>query len=327
MIEKIPTNNDNKEGLNKVEEKQRAVGDALLRGNAKKKRMVRGMINYAGILIGVFIIFVVIVALTTKLKVAEGDEFGLKELGINFFVLLFSSYAIYISNADSGSRAGYISDNYTSERARFDELKTTIIERKIQARMAQFCHEFAVEELKITRSTILANVGLKYEEYEERYMSEDAAEIDVTDELSEAQKRAIKIANSIEMINLTPDMILKRGRGTISRAPLGTTPEHRKTRKFITKFLNSAVISLLMSMIVPEVVQSPTWITFVSIALRIFLVVLNGFFGYKFGYENIAEHTAAYMRDQSDLMAQFLQWIEKNPEEEGAEEASARPAK
>jgi len=311
MIDKIPTLPDPGD---KIEEQQRAIGDAILRGNAKRKRIAKGIINYAGILVGVFIVFVVIVALTTKIRFAEKDEMGFSELGLNFFILLFASYSMYLANADSGQRAGYISDSYISEKAKFEELKKTIIDNKIQARLADFCHDFAIDELKMARSSVLANVGLKYERYEEEWMGEDETFIDDIENISKAQKKAIKEANRMKLIKLTPDMILRRGRGSTSRTLLGMSPEKKKSVKFSTRFLQLLATSLIMSMTIAEMVQEPTWRTFVSIAIRVFFVVLNGFFGYKFGYENIAVYTSSYMRDQSDLMHQFLQWNEQNPE-------------
>ena len=47
--------------------------------------------------------------------------------------------------------------------------------------------------------------------------------------------------------------------------------------------------------------------------LKLCPVILNGFTGYKFGYENIVYDTVNYMSDQIDLMHQFKQYIEDNP--------------
>jgi hypothetical protein len=43
---------------------------------------------------------------------------------------------------------------------------------------------------------------------------------------------------------------------------------------------------------------------------------LNGFSGYKFGYENIVFDTTNYMNDQTDLMEQALQYFEENNKDE-----------
>jgi hypothetical protein len=66
-----------------------------------------------------------------------------------------------------------------------------------------------------------------------------------------------------------------------------------------------------MTAIVVDFVIEPTWIMFVSCMLRLMLVVLNGFSGYKFGYENIVYDTVNYMDDQTDLMEQAIQYFEE----------------
>lgn len=41
--------------------------------------------------------------------------------------------------------------------------------------------------------------------------------------------------------------------------------------------------------------------------------MLNGFTGYKNGYENIIVHTVNYINDQVDLMRQLIHYVEENP--------------
>ena len=61
--------------------------------------------------------------------------------------------------------------------------------------------------------------------------------------------------------------------------------------------------------------------------------VMNGFTGYKFGYENIVFDTVNYMDDQTDLMEQAMQYFDSHPEppeeddeDEDAPEQAAEPA-
>lgn len=52
---------------------------------------------------------------------------------------------------------------------------------------------------------------------------------------------------------------------------------------------------------------------FAACLLKLFPVVLNGFMGYKSGYENIVVDTVNYMNDQADLMRQLIHYVEENP--------------
>ena len=54
---------------------------------------------------------------------------------------------------------------------------------------------------------------------------------------------------------------------------------------------------------------------FAAIVLKLLSVILNGFLGYKFGYENIVFDTVNYMNDQKDLMQQVIQYVENHPDQ------------
>lgn len=107
---------------------------------------------------------------------------------------------------------------------------------------------------------------------------------------------------------------MKRGRGSSRRAPLGTKPETKKSINFGVKFGSSFLVSLVMSVIVLDVVVEPTWVIFASCMLKLLAVAMNGFTGYKFGYENIVFDTVNYMDDQTDLINQAMQYFDAHPE-------------
>lgn len=109
-------------------------------------------------------------------------------------------------------------------------------------------------------------------------------------------------------------MILKCGRGNSRRNPLGIKPETKKKIHFGTKFTTTAITSFVTGIIALDIIINPTWATFAACCLKVLLVVLNGFMGYKMGYENIVADTVEYMNDQTDLMNQLIQYIETYPD-------------
>lgn len=284
---------------------------SMLSEHAKKKKLAKGFLNNAGIFVGVLLMFVVIVVVTTDIHLVSFEEIA--ALGLDFFLLLFVSYSMYVNCSDSGMRAGLQSESYTGGFSAFETMKRHIIDTKIQARLGEFCRHYITEELRNSRTTVLAIVGFSYEEYIEKYVGKDKDTIRGDKALSKAQKKAIIKANGIEPVKLTPEMIMKRGRGSSRRAPLGMTPETKKGINFGTKFVFTFFISLAMSIIVLEAVIEPTWVLIATCCLKLMTVVLNGFNGYKFGYENIVFDTVNYMNDQTDLMQQAVQYIEGHP--------------
>lgn len=300
--------------------KPKTVGEAIERSNSVKKKITRGILNSTGIFVGVFIIFVVIVVFTTDIQLTSALQWA--ELGLAFFVLLMCSYSMYVNCADSGTRAGRQSDTFLSSNEKYDALKAEIVEKKIQGRLPEFCRWYIEEELWNTRASMLTEVGITLGYYKKHFVGVDNETLKKNDKLSKAQIDAIIAANKIKPIRLTPEMILKRGRGSSHRSPLGMNPKTKKGINFAVKFVKICLTSVLMSVIVLDVIVTPTWATFAACLLKLFPVVLNGFFGYKMGYENIVIDTVNYMTDQSDLMQQFVHYVEQTPapEMEAADE-------
>lgn len=294
-----------------TENNTKNVGDFIERSNKVKRKIARGIINNSGIFVGVFIVFVVIVVFTTDIKLTSALEWA--ALGLAFFVLLLCSYSMYVNCADSGTRAGKQSSTYIEASDHYDELKNEVVEKKIHGRLPEFCRHFIDEELHNARSAILTDVGITYEQFKESYVGKDKATLEKDTTLSKAQIDAIIAANKIKPIHLTPEMILKRGRGSAQRSPLGVKPTTKKSIKFGVKFVKVFITSALTSIIVLDIVINPSWATFAACLLKLFPVVLNGFMGYKMGYENIVVDTVNYMTDQADLLQQFVHYVEQNP--------------
>ena len=303
-MEKISSGISSQPALSKFEE-------SVVAENQVKNKLKKGFLNYAGIFVGVFLMFAVVVIVTTDISFTSFEEMA--ALGLDFFLLLFCSYSMYINCSDSGMRTGLSSKLYTDALTTFETYKKNIVERRLQARLPEFCRHYIKDELRNSRLEILAVVGISYDIYLKEFISMDDEDVDARADLSKAQRKAIKKANAVKPIQLTPEMIMKRGRGSYRRAPLGLKPETKKLINFGGKFATTFLVALIMSMIVLDVVAEPTWVIFASCMLKLLAVVMNGFGGYKFGYENIVFDTVNYMSDQVDLMRQAIQYIDDTP--------------
>ena len=119
---------------------------------------------------------------------------------------------------------------------------------------------------------ILTVVGFDYETYLEKWVALSKTEVNALPNLTKAQKKAIN---------------------------------------FGVKFLTSFVTVAFWTAMVIEFVVDPTWELFVMIIMRSLLIVVNGYSGYKFGYENIVFDTTNYINDQTDLMEQAITYFEE----------------
>jgi hypothetical protein len=293
------------------EEKPRNLGEVIEQTTAKKKRIVRGVMNYFGTAVGTFIIFVAIVVSTTDITVMTALDWTV--LGLSFFVFMFCAYAMYINGSGNGIRAGRKSETYLTAKKQYDDLKNEVITRKMQGRLPEFCRYYIEEELRNTRNSLLTEVGIDFAVYQERYVGKDKTELEQLTILSKSQVEAIVSANNIKPIKLTPEMILKRGRGSLHRNPLGIEPSKKRRIGYVWKFVSTFAVSVLMVGIALNPKSDLTWGTFAECILKLFPIVLNGFTGYKSGYENIVVDTVNYMNDQSDLLRQLIHYVEENP--------------
>lgn len=290
------------------------IEDGIASENQVKTRLKKGFLNYAGVFVGVFLMFAVVVIVTTDIKITSFEEVA--AFGLDFFLLLFCSYSMYITSADSGMRKGLLNNSYLAAISTFEQHKKEISDHGYQQYLGEFCHHYIEEELRNYRLDILAVVGISYKEYVSEYISADDEAIDNISTLSSSQKEAIKKANAVKPIKLTPEMIMKRGRSSYRRAPLGITPETKKAIAFGAKFASSVVISVIMSMMVLDFVAEPTWAMFATCMLKLLTVVMNGFTGFKFGYKNIVFDTANYITDQVDLMRRAIHFSQSREAKE-----------
>jgi hypothetical protein len=196
--------------------------------------------------------------------------------------------------------------------ARFNELKEKV-EESMLTRMDEFCNHYVDEELRKMRMQYLSVVCIPYDVYLEKYVNLGKKEVDELAELKEGQKKAIKKANKVKRIKLTPERIMTLGKGVHTRSVLAITPDALKNIVFGKKFVKMSFISLCASMIGFEVIMQPTWTVFASVCFKLAIVVMNGFEGHKAGFTNIAVHTVNYVNIQSMLMQQAIQYIEAHP--------------
>ena len=296
--------------ISQLEEIKQGFAEGVNIAHGHNKAAAKTLLNNAGILVGVFIVFAVITIVTTDIKIADPEKIA--QLGVDFFLLLFCTYSMYINCSDSGMRCGLRNEDYLAAVDLFEDRKNVIKKNKLQKRMYEFCRYYINRELENTKMNILMVVGLDYETYIEKWVGKSAEYIQNSGELTKPQKDAVIKANAIKPIKLTPEMLLMRGRKLDQRSPLGITPRQKKAFNFGFKFISNLVIALFWTAIVIEFAIEPTWELFVAIILRRLLIILNGFSGYKFGYENIVFDTTNYMNDQTDLMEQALQYFEEN---------------
>ena len=301
--------------------KNGVLGGALDSMRESKNKAVKGFINNKGLFVGIILVFIVILVFTTNVNFQSTAE--IIKLSLVIFVFMFCSYSMYVNCADSGTRAGKSTSLYITTQGEYNAIKKRIIDGNNQMRLSEFCRYYIDDELKNARKDILDGVGIDYDEYLKIWVGADKITIESDGKLSKGKKAAIIKANAIKPVKLTPEMIMKCGRGNKRRAPLGVRPETRKRVNYGVKLITTISTSLFTCMLALEVISNPSWATLAELFIKLLMVVLSGFTGYKMGYENITVSTVDYILDQTDLLNQFEQYLVENPtpaiEENGEE--------
>lgn len=290
------------ESVNEIANVNRSFEENFSLDRARKKQAAKTFFNNAGIIIGVFLTFVAAVTTFTDIKITSVKDVAYA--GMRYFVLLFVTYQMYVNTADSGSRRGFLTEAYISAREKYENCKAKILNSGLQNKLPAFCTEYIKRELKNTRTVIVATIGMSYSEFEP-YLKLDKKNIKKDASLSRTQKKIIIKAMKVKPIHLTPEMIMQLGLSG-KRSPLGINPAQKKLIVFGWKFLTTAITTFFVISLAFEIIAKPTVETWLYTLASIVPVVLNGFGGYKFGYENIAFDTVEFTNAQSALIEEFV---------------------
>jgi hypothetical protein len=269
------------------------------------KKTTRAFLNYAGLLISVFTVFVVVLVMTTDISIVSFADIA--SLGLTFFILLLCSYVVFISCADSGSRAGEQSQAYVEAMERFNELRRRVTSSGAHTKIRKFCSDYVENELESARRTVLSGSGVSYEAYKEKYLGVTKWALRAEKKLTAKQRKAVAAANALKPIKLNSTMLMGSvGCKLYRRSPLTVNPAKQKRVGFMIRFLRVIANSLLTGCVVLDASADFSRADFAAVCFKLFAVVPNGFAGYKFGYDNVAVHTVEYLNGRSDLLEEAL---------------------
>jgi hypothetical protein len=270
-----------------------------------EKKVATSILEKAGFIMAAVIMLVVIVVMTSDIKIITFKE--VTELSLSFFVLIFCSYSMYGNMYHSGMLAGRRLGSYKKVSRDYITIRDDIKTKDVQKQLAAFCKEYVDNELKSRREALLENADVTWEEYQEcKHLSKKELQYDK--KLSKVKIKAISDANWIVPIKLEPAMLYKQGGQTVRRSPLHTAPSTKRTFDFIWNLVKTGATSLCMCFIAFELFSEPSWEMFCAVAIKLLTVALNGYAGYRRGYDNIAVDTVNYTEDQIDMLEQFKKW-------------------
>ena len=271
-----------------------------------EQKLSATLVEKAGWIMAAVIMLVVVVVMTSDIKLIGWQEVG--DFSLSVFVLIFLSYSMYGNMYHSGSLSAKKLDEYKHVTASYIALRDEVKTKDVQKELARFCKEYVDNELRARREARLERADVSWSEYQ-KYKHLSKRELEYK-KLSKVKIKAIVDANWIVPIKLTPEMIYKPGGQTVRVRPLHTAPAVRRRLDFILNLLKTGATSLCMCFIAFELFSEPSWEMFCAVCIKLLTVALNGYTGYRRGYDNIAVDTVNYTEDQIDMLEQFKKWRE-----------------
>lgn len=307
MMEQIPNIKTSKENPT-----QNIVGKVDTYAGKIKKGIVDKMFT----ILGFFII--VAYSLFSFLDVSLPIQINPLELSLGLVALYICVNSMFNNTYSAGIQAGKKEKIYTDSVDRHLKSKNKVKDTNKTHRIFEFCEYKSKQELKAARYAKLENTGIKYEDYEKKYLPKTNEEILLIDEseLTDYQKSYIIEANNIKPILLRPDMFYFTGiGGNGKRRLLSTNPEKMAKRDKRKEAIQTLFTVFFLGVISLELLVSPSWGALGEYLLRMLPISIAAVTGYYKGFENRTVSAVAYYNDAADLCDEFIEWEKNNPEE------------
>lgn len=229
---------------------------------------------------------------------------------IRSILLWICSYLMYTVYLSWGSQKGKETNDYKKAIGEYQTEKEKIL-KEDYTKLAKYCIHYIKDELKSNRISVLSEIGMKYEEYEQRYLGKSTKEIQTLN-IPEDKKAVIIQANSIKPTKLTPSMLMVSNTVN-SRNLLSTDVETIiKKDKFI-KIITSAFFSMVVGSVFIDVSVLNGWSILITCLLNLLPLVLNIFMG---GYQGFKAYSVNEVENLNGKITHFKNCQKYVPQEE-----------
>ena len=227
-------------------------------------------------------------------------------------LLFFLSTLIYRNRYSVALERGKRSERYLSAYAEYDSLRTRLFDSGQSALLSVFCRDCVAAELAGYREGLLAEAGLTYGDYEERYRGQPIRVLRKEYRLTPYAIKAVKKCDGAKGIRLNKNMILLNDGDSGGRnKPFGISSKARQRRDYRLNVLTRLGVTLLSGIVAVDLMVDPTLVTLVRWCVRMLPIVSSAFFGSSSGYTNASETAVNYLSAQCVKIREFFEWIQR----------------
>lgn len=273
-----------------------------------KHNLVKGIRSNTAYIIGFTILIVATLAFFNDFNVQTAA--GFQKLSVTVFFIAFCSYSMYINFSQKGVKDGKLDELYVKVSNENAELSQRFIEKGYMLDLPEFCDYWVTEELKNARLNILKSISIDYNTYLTEYIDLDESRIKEL-KLSDKCKNALIQANSTKPLQLSSDDIVRNDYALKNRKnPIGRNPQAVKKIDNITRLARTLFTSIGSSLIVLDALAEASFNSVAEALVKLLTIALNGYTGYRRGYDNIAVYSSSWLQDKNQKINEASKWIE-----------------
>ncbi|MBQ9735763.1 MAG: hypothetical protein IJV96_03150 [Clostridia bacterium] len=261
-----------------------------------KKPALRGLLSYLGLVVAAATVLIFSALFFTDLSFSFVSTVN---FSLSFFLLLFSSYVIYVSLFETGRAQGEKEERFSTLLSKRTALFEAVSTHGSGASVAAFCRAYSEKETAARRRELL----------HEHFLDEEALTAIRAKEKRERTRRearALRALDGMKAITLSPRALLAERPAAAFHAPLSLSPDKQRHRRTLSFLLPLALFAALSVSVACEVLLNPSPDAIVGYLLKLFTLLQSGVKGFRAGYFHATEDKAEFLSEQCALLEEYL---------------------
>lgn len=285
--------------------------------NGGFKKIMRNVAKNASWVIGTLAVFVIIVVSFTDISFTGSFT---ARFSTSLVLLLICNYVEYFSMKHLGKEEARNEKKYRDAQDKYEDTVEDVRAKGFISRIPDFCYYYTKEDYEKRLRRILLQANIEYNTYVKHYRGKKKKELPA--ELTDFEKKVIILANDVKPLNLSIEYIVSvSGERATTRTP--KDPAKISLQQDIQYLIPTLLSTFFVVGILVEAIGNPTFATFATCIVKVFLLVWNGIKGYQNGYYNILRDSIDYTIARTNLLLEAKVWCESHETENVSEPASA----
>lgn len=272
--------------------------------------------TFAGLLDGLTLtvagILIVVIFMVYMTQVSFNSSVDWKDAGFESGLMYICTVSFYLLLRSYSARKGRATEAYLKATERIERNNDEIVGRSFAGHTHEYCRAWEEEELNGAREHVLADAGIKLEEFCGEYCKYNKKELGKKfPGLSEFQRKTILRAKRIKRLKYDESYLSVYDKHGRRCAPSGGfTTRKMKRLQLVQTLVTTALTSALSISMALSIVEDPSFATVVMCLVKIVIIIGSGIWGMIGGYNMSAVREVEEMGAKADEQARFIKWCE-----------------